>query len=179
MTEATPRRPGEQTEEAPVNPIAETDAVNVKESSPAPVASGPAEPHDLATVYEQGLQIEARSQWQLARRRFFRHKLAMASIVVLLIIFGAAIFAEKITSYDYAEQDFAAASIGPGPGPAYSRPELISGGNIPKSIFCIAFRWFGWMSSRSPLRRSRTNRQRNTFITCTQSPSCANGQRSA
>jgi hypothetical protein len=31
-------------------------------------------------------------------------------------------------------QAAAAASIGPDPGPAYIRPELISGGNIAKSI---------------------------------------------
>ncbi|CFE51411.1 Uncharacterised protein [Mycobacterium tuberculosis] len=31
-------------------------------------------------------------------------------------------------------QAAAAASIGPDPGPAYMRPELISGGNTPKSI---------------------------------------------
>src|SRR5574337_1019233 len=31
-------------------------------------------------------------------------------------------------------QAAAAASIGPGPGPVYIRPELISGGNNPKSI---------------------------------------------
>src|SRR5688572_937276 len=105
MTEATPRRPGEQTE-ANVNPIAESDAVSVKEATPAPAAQGPADPTQLGTVYEQGLQIEARSQWQLARRRFFRHKLAMSSVVVLLIIFGAAIFADKITPYDYSTQDF-------------------------------------------------------------------------
>lgn len=82
-------------------------------NDPAPAVQGPADPTELSAVYEQGLQIEARSQWQLARRRFFRHKLAMASIVILLIIFGAAIFAEKITTYDFAEQDFANSSIGP------------------------------------------------------------------
>src|SRR5687767_15776370 len=108
MTEATPRRPGEH-----INPISETDRVTTKEASPAPAAQGPADPNLLGTVYEQGLQIEARSQWQLARRRFFRHKLAMTSVVVLLIIFGAAIFADKLTPYTYAEQNFEASSIGP------------------------------------------------------------------
>lgn len=112
MTEATPRKPGEQTQEER-NPLADSDEVTVKEATPAPSVQGPSEPTDLAVVYEQGLQIEARSQWQLARRRFFRHKLAMTSIVILLIIFGAAIFAEQITQFDYAEQDFAHASIGP------------------------------------------------------------------
>jgi peptide/nickel transport system permease protein len=78
-----------------------------------PAVQGPADPTDLATVYEQGLQIEARSQWQLARSRFFRHKLAMTSIVILMIIFGAAIFAEQITPYSFSEQNFADASLAP------------------------------------------------------------------
>ncbi|MCA1703768.1 MAG: ABC transporter permease [Actinobacteria bacterium] len=112
MTEATPRKPGEQPEGSP-NPLAESDAVTIKEATPAPAGQGPADPTQLSAVYEQGLQIEARSQWQLARRRFFRHKLAMGSFVVLLIIFGAAIFADKITPYDYTTQDFAHSSIGP------------------------------------------------------------------
>jgi peptide/nickel transport system permease protein len=112
MTEATPRPPGEQNEDH-INPIAESDDVTVKEAKSGPAIQGPADPTDLTVVYEQGLQIEARSQWQLARRRFFRHKLAMSSLVVLLIIFGAAIFADKITPYDYAEQDFSHSSIGP------------------------------------------------------------------
>ena len=111
MTEATPRRPGEQTEEH-VNPLTETDAVTVREATPRSAATLE-EPAELAAVYEQGLQIEARSQWQLARRRFFRHKLAIGSLILLTIIFLAAIFAEQITAFDYAEQDFEHASIGP------------------------------------------------------------------
>ena len=78
-----------------------------------PAVQGPSDPTDLTTVYEQGLQIEARSQWQLARSRFFRHKLAMTSIVILMIIFGAAIFAEQITPYSFSEQNFADASLAP------------------------------------------------------------------
>lgn len=112
MTEATPRKPGEQPEDQ-VNPLLETDESTVKEATPGPAVQGPADPTALSAVYEQGLQIEARSQWQLARRRFFRHKLAMTSIVILVIIFGAAIFAEQITQFDYAEQDFEHASLGP------------------------------------------------------------------
>ena len=112
MTEATtPRRPGDPPEEER-NPLVDTDAATVKESTPASLAT-PEEPAELSAVYEQGLQIETRSQWQLARRRFFRHKLAMGSIVVLAIIFGAAIFAEQITQFTYAEQDFEHSSIGP------------------------------------------------------------------
>ena len=40
--------------------------------------------------------VEARSQLKMALQRLVRHKLAMTSVVVLLIIFGAAIFAETL-----------------------------------------------------------------------------------
>jgi len=112
MTEATPRKPGEQTEEER-NPLLDTGDSTVREATPGPAVQSSADPLALEAVYEQGLQIEARSQWQLARRRFFRHKLAITSLVILAIIFGAAIFAEQITQYDYAEQDFEFASVGP------------------------------------------------------------------
>jgi peptide/nickel transport system permease protein len=112
MTEATPRRPGDP-EEPNKNPIAESDEVTIKDAKPGPAVQGPAEPTDLTEVYAQGLQIEARSQWQLARRRFFRHKLAMVSMIILLLVFGAAIFAERITTYGFAEQNFADSSMGP------------------------------------------------------------------
>jgi ABC-type dipeptide/oligopeptide/nickel transport system permease subunit len=52
------------------------------------------------TTYEQGLEVKARSQWAVARKRFFRHRLAMVSIVVLVIVFGAGIFANQLAPYD-------------------------------------------------------------------------------
>src|SRR5687767_12805381 len=97
MSEATPRRPGEQSEES-VNPISEADGVTLKDAKPGPSVQGPSDPTDLTEVYAQGLQIETRSQWQLARRRFLRHKLAMTSLIVLLLIFGVAIFADQLTT---------------------------------------------------------------------------------
>ena len=105
MTEGTPRRVGDPPEKN-VPPLVD----EVRENAGPPVLPGDA---SLEAVYEQGLAIEARSQWQLARRRFFRHKLAIGSLVVLAVIFGAAIFAEQITVFDYAEQDFDHSSIGP------------------------------------------------------------------
>jgi peptide/nickel transport system permease protein len=45
------------------------------------------------------LQPVARSQWQLFRRRFFRHKVAVASLVILLFLFLSAIFAGQVTRY--------------------------------------------------------------------------------
>jgi peptide/nickel transport system permease protein len=60
-------------------------------------------PADSGVQYEYGLEIEARSQWGYARKRFFRHRLAVASVVVLAIIFGCGIFANYIAPYSYKE----------------------------------------------------------------------------
>jgi peptide/nickel transport system permease protein len=56
---------------------------------------------DLA--YETGVQVKARSQWQYARMRFFRHKLAVASLVVLIGFGLVAIFADQIALYEFDE----------------------------------------------------------------------------
>jgi peptide/nickel transport system permease protein len=61
----------------------------------------PADPTEL--VFEYGLEIEARSQWAYARRRFIRHRLAFASLIVLLGIFGCGLFANYIAPYSYSE----------------------------------------------------------------------------
>jgi ABC-type dipeptide/oligopeptide/nickel transport system permease subunit len=53
--------------------------------------------------YRDGTEIEARSQWQLFRRKFLRHKLAMTSLVFLAVFALAAIFAERIAPYGYDE----------------------------------------------------------------------------
>ncbi|MEA3018883.1 MAG: peptide/nickel transport system permease protein [Actinomycetota bacterium] len=45
------------------------------------------------------------SQWRLFRRRFLRHRLAMASLVVLAIIALLVIFAPLVTRYDPVAQD--------------------------------------------------------------------------
>ena len=109
MSEATPRQPGESDELAQT---AEAGGVTPKDVK-TPSVQGPADPTDLAEVYAPGLQIETRSQWQLARRRFLRHKLAMTSFVVLMLIFGVAIFADQLTTFDFSEQDIEHSSLGP------------------------------------------------------------------
>jgi ABC-type dipeptide/oligopeptide/nickel transport system permease subunit len=53
--------------------------------------------------YSDGTKIEARSQWQLFRRKFLRHKLAMGSLVFLVLIGIGAFFAEQIAPYGYEE----------------------------------------------------------------------------
>src|SRR5438552_13283893 len=57
------------------------------------------------TTAAAGLELEVRSQWSYARMRFFRHRLAVAGLVGLIIIFGAGIFAGFIAPYSYAAID--------------------------------------------------------------------------
>jgi peptide/nickel transport system permease protein len=52
-----------------------------------------------------GLEVQTRSQWDYARRRFFRHRLAMLGLVGLVIIFGAGIFAGHVAQYSFEEID--------------------------------------------------------------------------
>ncbi|MGH8897939.1 MAG: ABC transporter permease [Egibacteraceae bacterium] len=66
-----------------------------------------------AEIYREGLRFAARSQWQLFRRRFVRHRLAMASLVVLLVICGAALLAPHLALYGFNEQDLTNASVAP------------------------------------------------------------------
>jgi len=75
--------------------------------SATPVAAGhPAVSSDLELSYESGLEVEARSQWAYARMRFFRHKLAVASLIVLIILSLVAIFADQVAPHAYDEFDF-------------------------------------------------------------------------
>src|SRR5437764_10393607 len=57
------------------------------------------------STIEAGLEFKARSQWSYARRRFIRHRLAMACPVGLIIIFGAGIFANFVAPYSYSALD--------------------------------------------------------------------------
>jgi ABC-type dipeptide/oligopeptide/nickel transport system permease subunit len=50
-----------------------------------------------------GVEIETRSQWQLFRRKFIKHRLAMGSLFFLLIVVLAAFNAERIAPYAYDE----------------------------------------------------------------------------
>src|SRR5262249_11170176 len=75
-------------------------------------AEGPADsPEEL--TYQYGLEIEARSQWAYARRRFLRHRLATGSLIVLLLIFSAGLFANYLAPYKYQEINLNALSAKP------------------------------------------------------------------
>ena len=63
-------------------------------------SSGPAD-----TTVEAGLELKVRSQWDYARRRFIRHRLAMFGLLVLIVVFGAGIFANRIAPYSFSEID--------------------------------------------------------------------------
>jgi peptide/nickel transport system permease protein len=63
---------------------------------------------DVTLAYEAGLTIQARSQWGYVWRRFLRHRLAMGSSIVLLIVFLCAIFADQVAPYAYDEIDLEA-----------------------------------------------------------------------
>jgi len=58
---------------------------------------------DAAAV--EGLELEARSQWSYARRRFLRHRLAMIGLVGLVVIFGAGALAPWVAPYTFDQID--------------------------------------------------------------------------
>lgn len=64
-------------------------------ASAPPGGTGPP-PGEDAVGAREGMSVEARSLWKLALRRFVRHKLAMASLVVLILIGLAAAFPEPL-----------------------------------------------------------------------------------
>jgi ABC-type dipeptide/oligopeptide/nickel transport system permease subunit len=75
---------------------------------PGPVLGGVvATPPELAdtAMAAEGLELKARSQWSYARRRFFRHRLAMVGLVGLIILFGAGALANVVAPYHFDQID--------------------------------------------------------------------------
>jgi peptide/nickel transport system permease protein len=70
-------------------------------------------PDGIDLVHEHGLELKARSQWGYARRRFVRHRLAMASLIVLIIILGAGVFAGTVAPYSFESQNFEDSGLAP------------------------------------------------------------------
>lgn len=52
---------------------------------------------------EREFTVEAKSQWGLVRQRFFHHKLAVASMVVLLLVILASFVGAALWKYNYTE----------------------------------------------------------------------------
>src|SRR5919197_5965539 len=84
------------------------------QSGPTPVTAAAAGGGLLAPpaledeTYEHGLEIKARSQWAYARRRFLRHRLAVASLIVVVGIFVCGAFANHIAPHAYDSTDLTA-----------------------------------------------------------------------
>jgi ABC-type dipeptide/oligopeptide/nickel transport system permease subunit len=93
----------------------------IEQQTPDPATPAPTSPStpgavradEMALVHEHGLEIASRSQWAYARRRFLRHRLAMASVLVLIVVLLAGVFAGQIAPYGYAEQDFTHSEVSP------------------------------------------------------------------
>jgi peptide/nickel transport system permease protein len=64
--------------------------------------AGPGSP-DLSLTFESGVEAKARSQWAYARMRFLRHRLAVASLVILVLIALVGVFAPQLAPYGYDE----------------------------------------------------------------------------
>ena len=60
---------------------------------------------DAELAYEAGVELKARSQWSYARIRFFRHKAAVVSLVILILFALVAIFAKQLAPYGFDEID--------------------------------------------------------------------------
>jgi ABC-type dipeptide/oligopeptide/nickel transport system permease subunit len=69
-----------------------------------PAGGGPPSGYVDSTV-ASGLEVKARSQWDYARRRFLRHRLAVAGLIGLIIIFGAGAFANFVAPYSFSAID--------------------------------------------------------------------------
>ena len=80
---------------------------------PAAQPVEPAVSDELELTYESGLEVKTRSQWAYARRRFVRHRLAMVSLVVLIIILSAGLAADWVAPYAYDEIDLENSGVGP------------------------------------------------------------------
>jgi ABC-type dipeptide/oligopeptide/nickel transport system permease subunit len=72
---------------------------------PSAAQPGPL-PGSVEIAYEAGLELKARSNWAYARRRFFRHRLAMGSLALLVVLLLLGIFSTKIAPYSYDAQDY-------------------------------------------------------------------------
>jgi ABC-type dipeptide/oligopeptide/nickel transport system permease subunit len=68
---------------------------------------------EMALTYESGMEIQPHSQWWYIRRRFMRHRVAVASLVLLLIVFLAGAFAGVVAPYSFDQPDFNNAAVGP------------------------------------------------------------------
>jgi ABC-type dipeptide/oligopeptide/nickel transport system permease subunit len=65
------------------------------------------------TTEQAGLDLKVRGQWSYARMRFFRHRLAVAGLIGIVIIFGAGILAGVVAPYGFFQIDLTHILAGP------------------------------------------------------------------
>ncbi len=75
------------------------------------MSAGAAAPDEFYDAYVH--DVAARSTWTRARRRFLRHRMATASLVVLTFIFSAGLLASHIAPYSYNAVDLSSLSKAP------------------------------------------------------------------
>ncbi len=70
-----------------------------------PAGTGGTDEPDVAAEIEAaaGLGVKPRSEWQMIRRRFFRHRMAVASLVVLVLVIIGSLVGGRVWIYTYAE----------------------------------------------------------------------------
>jgi len=71
------------------------------QASNAFLSAGAASPDEFYDLYT--MDLEAEGQWARARRRFMRHRLAVASLVILTIVFAAGFLSSWLAPYGYEQ----------------------------------------------------------------------------
>jgi ABC-type dipeptide/oligopeptide/nickel transport system permease subunit len=86
-----------------------TDLIRTQEGGKPVEPDGPGgdelPEHEQALAHESGIAVKPRSQWYYVRTRFFRHRLAVASLLVLILFALLAIFARRVSPYRYEDLD--------------------------------------------------------------------------
>jgi len=74
-------------------------------------SAGAASPDDFYDAYT--MDLDAEGQWSRARRRFMQHRLAVASLVLLTIVFAAGVLSSHLARYGYEQVNINALSAAP------------------------------------------------------------------
>ena len=89
----------------PASALGQPGSVAVADQVPVPPDEFGEPPAADLLAEQAGVEPKARSQWAYARIRFFRHKLAVVSVFVLIAICLVAIFAKRVAPYGFDELD--------------------------------------------------------------------------
>ncbi len=75
-------------------------------------------------VEDDGFVVESVGHWALARRRFFRHRLAVVGLLVLGVLFTVGFLARHIAPYGYLELDVSSLAEGPSSAHLFGTDQL-------------------------------------------------------